>query len=147
MEIKLSLNLPLMAKARPRCGQGHAYLPANYREWKNQARDALAAQWVALDLPTLTGPHALEVDCYGPGRHDPDNLLGAVLDAGLPCKATGWRGCWRDDRVTVFPSVCIRWHKTQGKADQLWQIAICNAETAYMSQNAVKVQHLGELVQ
>lgn len=108
-----------MGKARPRCGGGHAYLPANYRDWKNRARDALMGYWVDLDLPTIQHCTRLEVYCYGPGRHDGDNLVGALLDAGLPDKKTGWRGCWRDDRVTVFPLIQIAWHRS---ASEKWQI-------------------------
>lgn len=116
MLIQLRLDLPLMSKARPRCARGgHAYMPQPYREWKNQARDHLMQHWVDFDLPTLTH-FTIDVVAHGPGRHDGDNLIAALLDAGLPDKSTGWRGCWKDDRVTVCPSLAFRWERDR----QMW---------------------------
>ena len=120
-EIKLRLDMPLMSKARPRCARGgHAYMPPNYREWKNQARDHLMAHWVDFDLPTLE-QFTIHVEAHGPGRHDGDNLIAALLDAGLPDKKTGWRGCWKDDRVTVCPALSFRWCRDRY---QFWDITI-----------------------
>ena len=121
MRILVSLPLPLMGKARPRCGQGRVYLPPEYREWKRRAADLLAAHWQEYNLPTITAAKHLHLTAYGPGRHDPDNLLGAVLDAGLPSRATGWRGCWRDDRVTVFPRTSFHWVRC---SNEHWSLRI-----------------------
>lgn len=115
--IHFRLDLPLQSKPRPRCTRmGRAYNPPVYAEWKNQARDLLVAHWVEFELPTLEH-FALELKMYGPGRSDPDNLAGAFLDAGLPCKKTGWRGCWRDDRVTVIHKLSIEWQRSK---EQHW---------------------------
>lgn len=124
--IHLRLDLPLMSKARPRCARGgHAYMPPAYREWKDRARDHLMAHWVDFDLPTLEHFH-IEVTAHGPGRHDGDNLIAALLDAGLPDKKTGWRGCWKDDRVTVIPYLVFRWERDR----QMWWDVLISPQTA-----------------
>jgi len=119
-EIAFTLHLPLMSKARPRFGQGRSYLPTKYREWKNSARDQLKAVWTEYDLETLE-QFEIEVEAYGPGRCDADNLIGALLDSGLPDKKTGWRGAWKDDRVTVVPFLSFRWHRNK---EEKWVIRI-----------------------
>ena len=120
-EIRLTVDLPLMSKARPRCARGgHAYMPPNYREWKRQATDRLMAHWVDFDLPTLSA-FEFHVTAYGPGRGDGDNLIAAMLDAGLPDKKTGWRGCWTDDRVTCCPALSFRWHRSK---QPRWELLI-----------------------
>lgn len=111
-EINFRIDLPLMSKARPRFGGGHSYLPAKYRDWKNQMRDHLKQYWIDFDLPTLRD-FELELVAHGPGRCDGDNLLGAFLDAGLPDKKTGWPGAWADDRVTVIPFISLRWVRSK----------------------------------
>jgi len=119
-EIQFTLELPLMSKARPRFGQGRSYLPAKYREWKNNARDQLKAIWVEFELDTLE-QFEMEVEAYGPGRCDADNLIGALLDSGLPDKKTGWRGAWKDDRVTVIPYISFRWHRSK---EEKWVVLL-----------------------
>ena len=119
-EIQFTLELPLMSKARPRFGQGRSYLPAKYREWKNNARDQLKAIWVEFELDTLE-QFEMEVQAYGPGRCDADNLIGALLDSGLPDKKTGWRGAWKDDRVTVIPYLSFRWHRSK---EEKWVVLL-----------------------
>lgn len=119
-EIKFRLNMPLKSKARPRLGKGRAFLPADYREWKNTTRDHLKQYWVDFDLETLS-QFELHVEAHGPGRCDADNLIGALLDAGLPDKKTGWRGAWKDDRVTVIPFISFRWIRDK---EQYWDIRI-----------------------
>ena len=110
--ISLRLDLPLQSKPRPRCTRmGRAYNPPEYSEWKAKARDHLMAYWVDMDLPTLE-LYELELQLHGHGRSDPDNLAGAILDAGLPDKRTGWRGCWRDDRVTCCRRLTVQWEKS-----------------------------------
>ena len=119
-ELNFRLDLPLMSKARPRFGQGRSYLPAAYREWKNSARRLLRHYWRLNDLPVLDH-FELHVEAHGPGRCDADNLIGSILDAGLPDKRTRFDGCWRDDRVTVCPVIGFRW--TRDKI-QFWDIRI-----------------------
>ena len=123
-EINLRIELPLMSKARPRCTRGgHAYMPPRYMEWKRQARDQLMGFWVDMDLPTLE-QFEFHVKAYGPGRSDPDNLIAAMLDAGLPDKKSDWRGCWRDDRVTVCPKLSFEWIRSR---QQFWELRIISS--------------------
>jgi len=119
-EIRVRLDLPLMSKARPRFGQGRSYLPAAYREWKNKARRLMRYFWQTNELPVLQ-EFELYVEAHGPGRCDADNLIGSLLDAGLPDKKTNFEGCWRDDRVTVVPYISFRWVRDK---QQFWDICI-----------------------
>ncbi len=111
-----------MSKARPRVARGRAYMPAPYMDWKKEAQAKLETLWSEHELPTYdkSTPIKLTVEAHGPGRCDSDNLLGALLDAGLP-KKSGWTGCWSDDRVTVIPWVCIEWVKS---SEQFWLLKI-----------------------
>ncbi|ACT65681.1 predicted protein [Cyanophage PSS2] len=120
--IEVRLDMPLMSKARPRVARGRAYMPAPYVNWKKTAQVQLESLWTENDLPTYDKetPIKLSVQAHGPGRCDSDNLLGALLDAGLPVKQ-GWRGCWVDDRVTVIPWVCFEWVKN---SEQFWVLQI-----------------------
>ena len=119
-EIFFRLDLPLMSKARPRLGRGRAFLPPAYRAWKNQAREELRRIWEERGLETLQG-FELRVEAHGPGRCDADNLIGALLDSGLPDKGTGWPGAWKDDRVTVVPFISFRWIRDRA---QFWDVRI-----------------------
>lgn len=119
-EIRFRLDLPLMSKARPRFGKGRSYLPANYREWKDKARRLLRYFWESNELETLS-QFDLHVEAHGPGRCDADNLIGSILDAGLPDKKTAWPGAWKDDRVTVIPYLSFRWVRDK---EQYWDICI-----------------------
>jgi Endodeoxyribonuclease RusA len=110
-----------MSKARPRAGAGRVYTPAPYRAWKDRARAELSRIWAEQGLARVEGPAAIVIHAHGPGRCDADNLAGALLDAGLPDKRTGWPGAWRDDRVTVFPSLALHWHRSQ---EEWWEVEI-----------------------
>ena len=117
-EIRFRLDMPLMSKARPRFGKGRSYLPASYREWKDQTRQLLKGIWDKNGIETLT-QFEMNVEAHGPGRCDADNLIGALLDAGLPDKKTGWSGAWKDDRVTVIPYLSFRWVRDKA---QYWDV-------------------------
>ena len=119
-EFHFRLNMPLMSKARPRFGQGRSYLPAKYREWKDAARECLKRIWETNELETLT-QFEIHVEAHGPGRFDNDNLIGALLDSGIPDKKSGWAGAWKDDRVTVIPYLSIRWVRDQ---KQYWDVSV-----------------------
>lgn len=120
MEFNFRLDLPLISKARPRFGKGHSYLPQKYRDWKHSARERLKGLWTEFGLDTLEH-FEIEVEAHGPGRCDADNLIGALLDAGLPDKKTGWSGAWKDDRVTVIPYISFRWIRDK---EQFWDVRI-----------------------
>ncbi len=76
-----SLEGTIVPKARPRNSRsGHSYLPANYRDWKNEAIILLSAQHQgeAIADPVsisviLTGKHSQ--------KGDADNVIGSILDA------------------------------------------------------------------
>lgn len=119
-EIRFRLDLPLMSKARPRFGKGRSYLPAAYRAWKDEARNQLKRIWAEQELETLES-FELRVEAHGPGRCDADNLIGSLLDSGLPDKKTGWAGAWKDDRVTVVPFISFRWVRDR---EQFWDVVI-----------------------
>lgn len=119
-EVSFRLDLPLVSKARPRFGKGRSYLPAKYREWKLAATTRLKEVWQQLGLNTLN-QFELHVEAHGPGRCDADNLIGALLDAGLPDKRSGWPGAWKDDRVTVVPSISFRWVRDR---EEFWDVSV-----------------------
>lgn len=108
--IELTLELPLKSKARPRFAKGRTYMPADYRDWKEKAKILLREHWERNGLATIVQAEHISLKFYGPARHDLDNLCGAVLDSGLPTK--DWQGAWKDDRVTVFPSICASFTKS-----------------------------------
>lgn len=119
-EISFRLNLPLKSKARPRFGKGRTFMPASYREWQTKARRLLRMVWDSSDLGVLEHCE-IHVVAHGPGRSDPDNLIGALLDALQPDKHTGWEGVIKDDRVTVVPVITFRWVKSK---EQFWDVRI-----------------------
>lgn len=118
--VRFRLDLPLMAKARPRFGNGRSFMPSRYVDWKKQARAQLSEIWVENSLPLLES-FSIHVVAHGPGRSDGDNLIGALLDAGLPDVKSGFSGCWKDDRVTVLPAISFRWKKSK---EQFWEVLI-----------------------
>ncbi len=113
-EITFRLEMPLMSKARPRFGKGRSYMPAAYMTWKKKVRQILRFYWEETGLETLEH-FEFHVVAHGPGRADADNLIGALLDAGLPDKKSEWRGCWTDDRVTVCPVISFRWVRSKAQ--------------------------------
>lgn len=105
--------MPLFSKARPRLGAQGAFMPHAYKDKQRQMRLLIRQQW---KLEPLEGPVRLEIECWGEGRADLDNIAGALFDA-----ATGI--LWFDDRVGVISELNIRWYKAK-KADSLWVVKI-----------------------
>ena len=97
------LRVPLMSKARPRSprGGGRPYMPKAYMQWKATVR-ALMSEWWA--VPPLEKVACLVLHFKGPARGDLDNLAGAVLDSGSGL-------IWTDDRVSVMPTMALRYVK------------------------------------
>lgn len=114
------LDLPLMAKARPRCCRNRPYMPGPYKEWQSAARESIREVWNRQGLPTLQELELL-VEVEGPARSDGDNLIGALLDAGLPHKASGWSGAWRGDHVAVLPRFAFSWRKSRTPS---WSVCV-----------------------
>lgn len=112
---RFTLHVPLKSKARPRFAGGHGYLPRDYREWKELCKKRIKAVWEENNWEPIVSAATITFEFVGPARHDLDNLIGAVLDAGLPCQRLGFAGAWVDDRVTVFPSISASF--TKGKPE------------------------------
>lgn len=119
-EISFRLDVPLKSKARPRVARGHAYMPKEYKTWQANARRLLRVIWDSHDLGVLDHCE-IHVVAHGPGRCDPDNLIGALLDAMQPDKKTGWEGVIKDDRVTVVPVISFAWKRSKA---EFWDIRI-----------------------
>lgn len=105
--------MPLFSKARPRMGPNGAFMPYDYKEKQRKMRILLREQW---KLEPLKGPIRLDIDCYGEGRVDADNMIGALMDA-----ANGI--LWTDDRVNIIPEITVKWTKAK-KANSVWLIKI-----------------------
>lgn len=112
--------MPLFSKARPRLTKtGHAYMPQAYRNAQAEMYRQLKAQW---PHPALEGPIALYVKLYGQATLDPDNGVGALLDAVGPSKNKPGL-IWVDDRVGVIPCLIVEWERAP-KAESRWVIQI-----------------------
>lgn len=112
--LELLINMPLFSKARPRVTQRGVFMPKAYRDNQKEMRRQLEAQWG--DRPALEGPLRLEIELYGEGRGDIDNMIGAFFD-------TANKLLWVDDRVSIITSVNVQWTKAQ-KVNSKWVIRI-----------------------
>ena len=110
----LVIKQPLFSKARPRLTRnGHAYMPAAYKEAQGKMRRQIKEQWTE---GPLEGPISLLLRVKGEGRGDTDNIAGAFMDAAQGI-------VFVDDRVNVIPRLAIEWQKAS-KADSEWVIEI-----------------------
>lgn len=104
----------MFSKARPRLTRsGHAYMPASYKEAQSEMRRQLLEQWKE---GPLEGPILLDIEVFGEGRGDTDNIAGAFMDSAQGIIFT-------DDRVSVIPKLIIEWHKAS-KKESRWVIKI-----------------------
>jgi Holliday junction resolvase RusA-like endonuclease len=85
-------------KARPRLGRGGAHLPANYRDWKNDAILQLLTQSRPLE-PLAKAEVSIAIG--GKQRGDLDNIAGAILDALVQS------GILLDDRISVVSKLTV----------------------------------------
>ena len=112
--ITLEIRHPLFSKARPRVTRtGHAFMPASYRNNQKELLEKIKEQY---DGPPIEGPLRVEVDLYGEGRGDIDNIIGALFD-------TANKVLWTDDRVSIIPELSVRWTKAK-KEHSMWVIRI-----------------------
>ena len=103
----------VVPKARPRVSQGIAYLPANYRTWKEGAILELTQQARRQKLrEPIPYPVCIDIRYFGHARGDSDNLAGAILDA-----LTG-AGVLADDSVVHVPSLCFVFKKAPANRAQ-----------------------------
>lgn len=113
-EFSFIIKQPLFSKARPRLTRyGKAYMPAAYKKAQSRLRADLASQWSSAPLE---GPVWLDIQVYGEGRGDLDNIAGAFMDAAQGVLFT-------DDRVSVISRLTIEWTKA-GKNDSRWIVRI-----------------------
>ncbi len=85
-------------KARPRLGRGGVHLPANYRDWKDDA----IAQLLSQSRPLAPLEKAtISIAIGGKQRGDLDNIAGAILDALVQS------GILLDDRISVVSKLSI----------------------------------------
>lgn len=99
--LRLSLALPPMSKPRPRFQNGHAFMPANYRQWKDAAIASFQQQYHAAPIERID---CLRIHLYGTvARGDTDNLAGSVMDALVQA------GVLVNDHVAVIPRLEVDW--------------------------------------
>ena len=89
-------------------------MPAAYK--KNQ-KELLAKVKEQYDGPPLEGPLRVEMDLYGEGRADIDNVVGAFFD-------TVNKVLWVDDRISIISELSVRWTKCK-KEHSTWTVRIC----------------------
>ena len=85
-------------KARPRLGRGGVHLPANYRDWKENAILELLTQ---SRLPEPLAKAKVSIAIGGGQRGDLDNIAGAILDALVQS------GILLDDRISVVSKLTV----------------------------------------
>lgn len=112
--IELTVNHPLFSKARPRVTSRGTFMPKAYKDNQKEMRRQLEEQWG--DRPALEGPLRLEIELYGEGRGDIDNMIGAFFD-------TANKLLWVDDRVSIITAVSVQWEKAP-KVNSKWVIRI-----------------------
>lgn len=104
----------LFSKARPRMTKsGHTYMPKEYKEAQRLMREQLREQWT---IAPLECPVRIHLEMRGEGRGDPDNIIGAFLDAAVGI-------VFVDDRVKNLPKGSWEWIKTP-KKESCWLIQL-----------------------
>jgi len=111
--ITLEIFHPLFSKARPRVTSRGTFMPAAYK--KNQ-KELLAKVKEQYDGPPLEGPLRVEMELYGEGRADIDNVVGAFFD-------TVNKVLWVDDRISIISELSVRWTKCK-KEHSTWTVRI-----------------------
>lgn len=112
--IELTIYHQLFSKARPRVTKtGHAFMPKSY---KNNQKELLAKIKEQYTGPPLEGPLHVEMELYGEGRGDIDNVVGAFFD-------TANKILWIDDRISVISELSVKWTKTK-KEHSRWVVRI-----------------------
>lgn len=111
--ITLEILHPLFAKARPRVTPKGTFMPASYRKNQKELLEKIKEQY---DGGPLEGPLRVEMELYGEGRADIDNIAGALMD-------TVNKVLWVDDRVSIIPELLVTWKKAP-KALSKWIIRI-----------------------
>jgi len=105
--------MPLFSKARPRVTSRGTFMPAEYKKKQKEMLRQVQEQYKGAPLE---GPLRVEIDVYGEGRADGDNIIGALFDSvnGV---------VWKDDRVSIIPQLEVKWTKAP-KAESKWVIRV-----------------------
>lgn len=111
--ITLEIKHALFSKARPRVTKHGTFMPVAY---KNNQKELLSKIKEQYNGPPLEGPLRVEMELFGEGRADIDNVAGALFDT-----ANGV--LWVDDRVSIIPELMVTWKKAP-KALSRWIIRI-----------------------
>jgi len=111
--ITLEIFHPLFSKARPRVTSRGTFMPAAYK--KNQ-KELLAKVKEQYGGPPLEGPLRVEMELWGEGRADIDNVVGAFFD-------TVNKVLWVDDRISIISELSVRWTKCK-KEHSTWHVRI-----------------------
>lgn len=115
--IELTIYHKLFSKARPRVTRHGTFMPVAYRKNQKEMLEKIKEQYDGLPLE---GPLRIEIQLWGEGRADIDNIIGAFFD-------TANKVLWVDDRVSVIPQVTVSWTKAT-KAESRWLIRIYEIE-------------------
>lgn len=122
--IELVIHMVLFSKARPRVTKNGTFMPMDYQHKRREMIRQIKEQYTG---EPLEGPLRLELDVYGEGRADADNIIGALMDAAN-------KTLWVDDRVSVIPEIEVKWHKA-ARGSSRWVIRIhpldCGQETLF----------------
>ena len=121
--IEIVVEMPLFSKARPRVTSRGTFMPAEYKKKQKEMLRQVKEQYTG---EPLEGPLRVEIDVYGEGRADGDNIIGALFDSvnGV---------VWKDDRVSIIPQLEVKWTKAP-KAESKWVIRIylLNSDHEYL---------------
>lgn len=98
--IEFQLMGDIVPKTRPRVSFGRAYMPQNYRDWKNGAIADLCQQYQGESLTSLSGV-LIALTGKHSRRGDLDNIAGSVLDALVQA------GILANDNLVVVPKLSI----------------------------------------
>lgn len=115
--IELTIYHKLFSKARPRVTKHGTFMPVAYKKNQKEMLEKIKEQYDGLPLE---GPLRIEIQLWGEGRADIDNIIGAFFD-------TANKVLWVDDRVSVIPQVTVSWTKAT-KAESRWLIRIYEIE-------------------
>ena len=111
--VYLEIRHPLFSKARPRVTKHGTFMPVAY---KNNQKELLSKIKEQYDGPPLEGPLRIEMELFGEGRADIDNVVGAFFD-------TANKVLWVDDRISIIPELSVRWIKAK-KEHSMWIVRI-----------------------
>lgn len=111
--IGLTIRMVLFSKARPRVTSRGTFMPKDYQDKRREMLRQIKEQYQG---EPLDGPIRLELDVYGEGRADADNIIGAFMD-------TANKVLWVDDRVSIIPEIQVRWRKAN-RGQSRWEVRI-----------------------